>query len=201
MPGHPVARGPGARLGAWNGAGLPFGHVRLPGRRGCASRNGALVRGVFRQEIAEPMGADFYIGLPALEDARVADLIPPPGPPDRHISVDVMHTRTREWRGSEIPAIGGTGNARAIAEIHAILANGGVARASAFSPKRDVAGRWKFRCRGAIAFSDSRSATGWGSRSPAACLLFPTRGRSIREGMEDRLRSSTWMLAPPLRTP
>ena len=37
---------------------------------------------VFRQEIAEPLGADFYIGLPASEDARVADLIPPPGPPD-----------------------------------------------------------------------------------------------------------------------
>jgi diketogulonate reductase-like aldo/keto reductase len=66
---------------------------------------------VFRQEIAEPMGADFYIGLPASEDARVADLIPPPGPPDRHVSVDVMRTRTREWRGAEIPAIGfGTGS-------------------------------------------------------------------------------------------
>ena len=87
---------------------------------------------VFRQEIAEPMGADFYIGLPASEDARVADLIPPPGPPDRHVSVDVMRTRTREWRGAEIPAIGGTGNARAIAEIHAILANGGVARGKRF---------------------------------------------------------------------
>ena len=87
---------------------------------------------VFRQEIAEPMGADFYIGLPASEDARVADLIPPPGPPDRHISVDVMDTRTREWRGAEIPAIGGTGNARAIAEIHAILANGGVAKGRRF---------------------------------------------------------------------
>jgi CubicO group peptidase (beta-lactamase class C family) len=87
---------------------------------------------VFRQEIAEPMGADFYIGLPASEDARVADLIPPPGPPDRHVSIDVMRTRTREWRGAEIPAIGGTGNARAIAEIHAILANGGVARGRRF---------------------------------------------------------------------
>jgi CubicO group peptidase (beta-lactamase class C family) len=87
---------------------------------------------VFRQEIAAPMGADFYIGLPASEDPRVADLIPPPGPPERHISVDVMATRTREWRGAEIPAIGGTGNARAIAGIHAILANGGVANGKRF---------------------------------------------------------------------
>jgi hypothetical protein len=43
-----------------------------------------------------------------------------------------MATRTREWRGAEIPAIGGTGNARAIAEIHAILANGGVAKGKRF---------------------------------------------------------------------
>src|SRR6201996_5257602 len=32
----------------------------------------------FRQEVAEPLGADFHIGLPASEDDRVADLIPPP---------------------------------------------------------------------------------------------------------------------------
>ena len=46
--------------------------------------------------------------------------------------VDVMATRTRAWRGAEIPAAGGTGNARSIAEIHAILANGGVARGKRF---------------------------------------------------------------------
>ncbi|HSC61767.1 MAG TPA: serine hydrolase domain-containing protein, partial [Rhizomicrobium sp.] len=33
---------------------------------------------VFREEIAEPLNADFWIGLPASEDDRVAELIPPP---------------------------------------------------------------------------------------------------------------------------
>jgi len=33
---------------------------------------------VFREEIAEPLHADFWIGLPASEDHRVAELIPPP---------------------------------------------------------------------------------------------------------------------------
>ena len=33
---------------------------------------------VFREEIAEPLDADFHIGLPASEDGRVADLVPPP---------------------------------------------------------------------------------------------------------------------------
>ncbi|MEU4220478.1 serine hydrolase domain-containing protein [Actinoplanes sp. NPDC026623] len=96
---------------------------------------------VFREEIAGPLGADFHIGLSAGDDARVADLIAPPGPPpasaggDTELQanmaanpeLDVDITRTRAWRGAEIPAVGGIGNARAIAEIHAILANGGTA--------------------------------------------------------------------------
>jgi CubicO group peptidase (beta-lactamase class C family) len=96
---------------------------------------------VFRDEIAGPVGADFHIGLPASEDSRVADLIPPePGTAigdgaqtelqanmSNNPGVDVSATRTRAWRGAEIPAAGGTGNARSIAEIHALLANGGVA--------------------------------------------------------------------------
>jgi len=95
---------------------------------------------VFREEIAEPLGADFHIGLPASEDHRVAELIPPP--PGQGMAegddlpeltanmsnnprVEVPVTQTRAWRGAEIPAAGGHGNARAIARVHAILANGG----------------------------------------------------------------------------
>ncbi len=101
---------------------------------------------VFHEEIAGPLDADFWIGLPASEDARVAELIPPPpgsaiGDGEmsellRNMStnpgIDVSETKTRAWRGAEIPAAGGTGNARAIAEIHAILANGGVAKGKRF---------------------------------------------------------------------
>ncbi len=46
--------------------------------------------------------------------------------------VDVSETRTRAWRAAEIPAAGGHGNARSIAEIHALLANGGVAKGKRF---------------------------------------------------------------------
>lgn len=94
---------------------------------------------VFREEIAEPLGADFHIGLPASEDHRVADLLPPPEDISSFATdvqrktftnpgVDVSATRTRAWRGAEIPAAGGTGNARSVAEIHALLANGGIAK-------------------------------------------------------------------------
>lgn len=103
---------------------------------------GVSVGTLFRREIAEPLGADFHIGLPASEDARVAELQPPPS--DASIAavaddalvrnmatnpgIDVAATRTRSWRGAEIPAAGGTGNARSVAQIHACLANGGIAK-------------------------------------------------------------------------
>jgi len=103
----------------------------------------------FRQEIAEPLGADFHIGLPASEDGRVAELIPTPPPPPSGEAVVWSPTElqiniatnpgvqlplhgTRAWRGAEIPAAGGTGNARSVAEIHVILANGGVAKGKRF---------------------------------------------------------------------
>jgi hypothetical protein len=54
-------------------------------------------------------------------DELVANMSTNPG-------VNVRATRTREWRGAEIPAAGGTGNARSVAEIHTILANGGIGR-------------------------------------------------------------------------
>jgi CubicO group peptidase (beta-lactamase class C family) len=98
---------------------------------------------IFREEIAEPLGADFWIGLPASEDGRVADLIPPPPGPlvqgqgeiaasTSNPPIDVMETRTRAWRGAEIPAAGGTGNARSVAGVQVILANGGVANGRRF---------------------------------------------------------------------
>ena len=93
---------------------------------------------VFREEIAEPLGADFHIGLPASQDARVAELIAPAGPTsmgetELQINVggnpelDVDITRTRAWRGAEIPAPGGRAPAGGVAESPAILANGGTA--------------------------------------------------------------------------
>ena len=95
----------------------------------------------FREEIAEPLGADFYIGLPEEHDNRVADLIAPPpidlstfGDIDpksvaiRSLTnpmIDVKETKTREWRNAEIPAANGHGNARSVSRITAALACGG----------------------------------------------------------------------------
>ena len=89
----------------------------------------------FREEVAEPLGADFHIGLPASEDDRVADLVPPAGglaareggPARDSIAAQTFRSapitgeepRTREWRGAEIPAAGGTGE-RALGRARAL---------------------------------------------------------------------------------
>lgn len=100
---------------------------------------GETVGKVFRREIAEPLGADFHIGLPPSEDHRVAELTPPPpgatlgqGSPGELVTnmsnnppINPLDTRTREWRGAEIPAAGGTGNARSVAAVQSLMANSG----------------------------------------------------------------------------
>ena len=102
---------------------------------------GQTVGTVFRKEIAEPLGADFHIGLPPTEDHRVADLTPPPpgaaigeGTSDPLVDnmatnppINPLDTRTRAWRAAEIPAAGGTGNARSVAAVQSLMANGGYA--------------------------------------------------------------------------
>jgi CubicO group peptidase (beta-lactamase class C family) len=98
----------------------------------------------FREEIAEPLDADFHIGHGPEHDHRISDLIPPPAGGDladgdfepselltnflTNPGLDPLDTRTRAWRAAEIPAAGGHGNGRSIAEIHTLLANGGVAK-------------------------------------------------------------------------
>ena len=93
----------------------------------------------FRSEVAEPLGADFHIGLDVEHDSRVAELIPPeinPGEdgsdPDSialrtfaSLPLDATAPGRREWRAAEIPAAGGTGNARSIARVLSALSCGG----------------------------------------------------------------------------
>ena len=92
-------------------------------------------------EVAGPLGADFFIGLPEAEDGRVSVAIPPPpiafgalDPADlvvRALSnppLDATMPRHAWWRRAEIPAANGHGNARSVAAIQSIVAGGGEAR-------------------------------------------------------------------------
>jgi CubicO group peptidase (beta-lactamase class C family) len=93
-----------------------------------------------RDAIAAPLGAELYVGLPASQDWRVAELLPPPpanaipGGPDlaeipRRATVnpvpDPALPNTRAWREAQIPAANGQASAQGLARIYAALANGG----------------------------------------------------------------------------
>jgi CubicO group peptidase (beta-lactamase class C family) len=94
----------------------------------------------FREEVAEPLGADFHIGLPEADEARVSRLIAhPPADPGAQAGVggDLVPrvldnppitgetSWPRWWTGAEIPAANGHGNARSVALVQSVLANGG----------------------------------------------------------------------------
>ena len=93
----------------------------------------------FREEVAEPLGADFHIGFGPEHDERCGELVPPgePAVPDgadmdsvamkTFMSAPVNGTEptTRAWRAAEIPAARGFGNARSVGRVHAALACGG----------------------------------------------------------------------------
>jgi CubicO group peptidase (beta-lactamase class C family) len=90
-------------------------------------------------EITGPLGIDFHIGTPAEHDARIGHVIPPAAPPvspepgtvldraARGLRLTADAANTKEWRRAEIPAAGGHGNARSLAQIHAPMACGGTA--------------------------------------------------------------------------
>ena len=94
----------------------------------------------FAEEVAQPLDADFHIGLPESEFGRIANVIPPPPIPIDMENLDpdspaiktftgpapsAETSWTTEWRRAQIGAANGHGNARSVARIQAIVANGG----------------------------------------------------------------------------
>ncbi len=95
----------------------------------------------FAREVAKPLEADFYIGLPQSEDSRVSTVIAPPpldlighGLPEILVKtltnppLDAEQAANEWWRRAEIPAANGHGNARSVAAIQSVIAGRGQAR-------------------------------------------------------------------------
>jgi CubicO group peptidase (beta-lactamase class C family) len=91
-----------------------------------------------REQVAEPLGADFHIGLNPSEFHRISNVVPPPPiqlatlPPDSPAAktysnpvLDATATYTDAWRTAEIGAANGHGNARSVARIQSVITNGG----------------------------------------------------------------------------
>jgi CubicO group peptidase (beta-lactamase class C family) len=99
----------------------------------------------FKSEVADVLGADFFIGLPESEEHRVSVVIAPDTPDvlagDRDAiayrtflspPIDARAPEHRWWRAAEIPAANGHGNARSVATIQQIITNGGEANGHRF---------------------------------------------------------------------
>jgi CubicO group peptidase (beta-lactamase class C family) len=141
---HPFVDSLGAMAPLWPpgsaAAYHPISHGHLAGevlRRVDGRTMGAFVA----EEIAGPLGIDFFIGLPEAEDSRAAEIIVGPGTTDSiaeaedrplarvgylnpRFPVDIPNQRA--WRAAEIPAANGYGDARGLARIYGALAQGGV---------------------------------------------------------------------------
>jgi CubicO group peptidase (beta-lactamase class C family) len=99
---------------------------------------GISIGAFFAEEVAKPLGADFFIGLPESEDARVSNVIPPPLIDLEGLGLPELMVRTlgnppldgnlalhEWWRRAEIPAANGHGNARSVAAIQSVIAGRG----------------------------------------------------------------------------
>ena len=107
--------------------------------------SGQTVGQFFAQEVAGPLGADFHIGLDLKHFGRVANVIAPPPLAMGNVDPSSIAVKTlgnppmnaewswtEAWRKAEIPAAGGHGNARSVALVQSILANGGEVRGKRF---------------------------------------------------------------------
>ncbi len=104
---------------------------------------GKTLKQYVRDEIAEPLGADFQIGARPEDDARIAELIPPPpldvpldAVPEDHplrktfaatppTSDGALSAMTSAWRRAEIGSANGHGNARSLVRALSPIALGG----------------------------------------------------------------------------
>jgi CubicO group peptidase (beta-lactamase class C family) len=87
-----------------------------------------------RQEVAEPLRLDLWIGLPEREDIRVSQMQRPPAMPDLEPITEprrlafltpwsaVASRDARRWRGMESPGANGHATAAALARMMAVLA-------------------------------------------------------------------------------
>jgi CubicO group peptidase (beta-lactamase class C family) len=107
----------------------------------------------FADESGHP---DYYIGTPASADDRIARLIPPPAsgvdwkriPADAVMRkalgnpvLDIRRTGSRMWRGAELGAMNGHGNARSVATVQARISHGDPIGTRIFDVQSDAVDR------------------------------------------------------------
>lgn len=166
---------------------LDYGHLVHGIVRAVTGRGlGAFVA----EELAGPLGADFWLGLPASEDARVSPVVPPPPsqldlsalPPDspavRTFTGPVLGaeiTWTRAWRAAGVGGAGGQGNARSAARLNALIAGRGAVAGERMLAAETVDRVFAAPVEGVdlVLGLPLRWGLGWGLRHPLSTAYIP----------------------------
>lgn len=114
----------------------------------------------FKQEIAEPTGADFQIGVAEESRSRIGHLMPPAQqrqlPAGDSIAARTFANpkviaeacNTKAWQDAEIPAANGHGNARSVVRAQTAMANGGLAFGKQILSEAGTRRVFEEQCRG-----------------------------------------------------
>ncbi len=102
--------------------------------------SGSTLKQFVAEQIAGPLGADFQIGAAESDWGRIADVVPPPPLPFDLAALDPASPAVRTitgpapmaeaantpgWRGADLGAVNGHGNARSVARVMSAVARGG----------------------------------------------------------------------------
>ncbi|MDA0784855.1 MAG: serine hydrolase [Proteobacteria bacterium] len=155
---------------------------------------GTPIQQFVQENICAPLGVDYQIGVRDEDLTRVADLQPNPAgsamaaqaaagesplsrawrPNPKPMNTDVQNSR--EFRTAGIPSFGGFGEARAMARIYAMLANGGtIDGVRILSPEavaRATVTQWTEEADG-MTGRPMRYAMGYAKNPPGATIMGP----------------------------
>ncbi|HCP00360.1 MAG: serine hydrolase [Alphaproteobacteria bacterium] len=155
---------------------------------------GTPIRDFVHENICTPLGADYQIGVRADDLDRIADLQPNPAgsamaaqasdnetplsrawqPNPKPMNTDVQNSV--QFRTAGIPSFGGFGEARAMARIYAMLANGGaidgVRILSPEAVRRATVTQWTEAADG-MTGRPMRFTMGYAKNPPGVCLMGP----------------------------
>ncbi len=189
LAGAPLAWEPGTRLGYHS---ITFGWLVSELVRRIDGRTPGTF---FADEVAGPLGLDFWIGLPVEHHRRVATLLHDPDPafdlirvlggpenpaaaalfigPGRGSPIDLANDH--DFWGVEVPAVNGIGDARSVARMYAMLAGGGKLDGTRIVSEESITVHAAEQARGtdAVFGGESRVALGYGRSTPGGLSLGP----------------------------